>query len=569
MDSFSDHLVTEVTFAKSAQVGGTECLNNVVGYYMDQDPSPILYVAETTEKAEAWSKERFRNMILDTPCLRDKIEFGKGPISQNTIGFKEFSGGYIAIVGAGSDGGLSSRPIRIVIKDELDKWQITKAGDPDTRADMRTATFGGRKKIGNVSTPMIAETSRIMRKYNGSDKRKFHVPCPFCGHEQFLREGQLKFTRPGNTGDSVDSVHYECEACKAAISHMHKRRMLAKGRWIAEQPFQGHAGFWINALYSPWVTWKEYAEAFLRMKRQVDTYKTFVNEWRGEAWDEQMGSEKDLSVYLARCEPYEEIPLGGAILTAFVDVQADRLECEVKAWGIGRESWGIEHRIFYGEPQKMANGHLPEVWQRLDEFLQQSWPHESGAQIPLMCVLIDSGYLSDAVYKFCKPRRIRNIFPSKGSSVPTKELIGRASNKNREKVKMFMIGTNEAKNIIFSNIEVTEYGAGYLHFSKKYDADYFKQLLTSERLGKWHNGIRTWEKVSPSARNEAVDLNVGNLAAFELLRVNPEGRVLELAKQHEAKSGVRGQESGEQKEPIRNPQSAIRNKKGWISGWKK
>lgn len=555
MDAFSDPLVNEVTFAKSAQVGGTECLNNVIGYFIDQDPSPILYVAETTEKAEAWSKERFMNMVRDTPCLSGKIESGKGPSSQNTIGFKEYAGGDIAIVGAGSDGSLASRPRRVVLKDELDKWVETRAGDPDARADMRASTFGGRKKIGNISTPLEHDppdkTSRIMAKYEASDKRRYYVPCPSCKHEQVLREGQLKFERPGDTGDKVSRVWYECEKCGWNITHMHKRRMLAAGRWISEKPFAGHAGFHISALYSPWVTWDEYAEAFLRMKRQQDTYRVFVNEWRGEPWNPDMATQKDISAYTARCEEYGDIVPGGAcLIVASADIQDDRIESQIMAFDENRQCWGLDFRIFYGKPHLLTDSKsLPEVWQQLDALWQQTWQHEYGLTMSIDFALIDQGFLMDEVQKFCKPRRSRNIYPCRGMSNTAHELVGRANKNNRMKVKYFPIGTNRAKEIIFSNVEITEPGPGYMHWNKKFDAEYFKQLLTSERH-KWVKGIKVYEKISNAARNEALDLNVYSLAAFELARpLLPirKAQVEEARKQWERERGV------EQKEPEEKP----------------
>jgi phage terminase large subunit GpA-like protein len=559
MDAFSDPRVTEVTFKKSAQVGGTECMNNVIGYFMDQDPSTIMYACETTEKAEAWSKERFMNMIASTPCLRDKIQSGLGPISANTIPYKEYPGGYICIVGAGSDGALASRPVRVLIKDELDKWVITKAGDPGPRADMRTITYLGRKKIGNVSTPLEHHppeaTSRITEKYEASDKRKFHVRCPFCRHEQILREAQLKFTRPGNSGDIVDDVWYECEhpACPIKkIRHTHKHRMLATGRWIAEKSFNGHAGFWINALYSPWVHWQQYAEAKLRMTRQRDTHKTFHNEWRGEAWDPVMETDRDLSPYLARREYYEKVPLGAMpFLFSYADVQKDRIEAHVIAVGPSRETWGLDHRIFWGEPAKLTTGYLPPVWQELEAFRQKTWEHESGEVCHISRMFIDMSYLTAEVLKFCKGKRPL-VWPARGmSDVNTRHpfISTRPAIDQKGRYKYFQIGPNEGKDIIFSNLAVEppkepgQSTPGYMHFNQAYDEEFFKQLLASE-VGKWQKGIYVYRKITENVANEGLDLCVGALAAFESTGTDPKPYVEALRKQWEKNQGKgnRGQD---------------------------
>lgn len=536
MDAVTDPLVSEVTFMAAAQVGKTEGLiNNAVGYYMDMDPSPVMVVMESDDKAAAWSKERLMPMLLETPCLREKITLGKGPDSANTISYKDYPGGYLAIVSAGSEAHLSSRPIKILLKDEIDKWRMLNAGDPDSLVDKRTATYRHNRKIINVSTPRDHHPpdiiSRIYEKYLSSDMRKYYVPCPFCRHYQILREGQLKFTRPGNTGTVVDEVWYECEnpECTAKkISPIHKRRMIENGKWIAEKPFKGHAGFWINTLYSPWVSWKEYAEAKLRMTRQRDTHKTFHNEWRGEAWNPVMETNKDISPYLTRREYYTKVPMRAAIITAAADIQRDRIEVEVRAWGIGRESWGLEHRILWGEPALLTTGHLPPVWQQLEELRQHTWEHESGVALNISRMFIDMGYLQSEVLRFCRGKRPL-VWPCKGMNDTTSRapLVSRRPVKDqRERYLYYPIGPNEAKDIIFANLaieppaEQTQPCPGYMHYNQNYDEEYFKQLLTSE-VGRWQRGIYVYRKITESVRNEALDLSVMNLAAYESMGIDP------------------------------------------------
>jgi phage terminase large subunit GpA-like protein len=583
MDCCSDPLVEQVTCMFAAQVGKTEgMINNTLGYYMDQDPSPILAVFESEEKAEAWSKERLVPMLMDTPCLASKIQVGKGPDSANTITYKDFPGGYLAIAGAGSEADLSSRPIRILLKDEIDKWKIIKAGDPDSLADKRTSTFFNRKII-EVSTPRDHDppdmTSRVLTKYEASDMRRYHVPCPFCKHEQVLREGQLDFDKHPD-GTYGDKVTYLCEKCGWKIDHRYKRSMLSAGRWIAEKEFNGHAGFWISALYSPWVTWKEYRDAFRKSKSQRDTYKTFVNEWRAEPWKAQMETDKDISVYTKRCESYDKVPVGAALGTAFCDIQADRIEVEVRFWGEGRQSWGMEHKIFYGEPNKLTTGHLPKVWEDLDIYLSQMWEHESGEMLRLSRVFVDMGYLQSEVWKFCRPRRGKGIYPSKGMSDPRAPIVSKRPVKTRDRVIYFPIGPNEAKDIIFSNMELAEDGPGRMHFAKgKYDDEFFKQLLTSERY-KWVKGAKVYEKISTSSRNEALDLAVGNLAAFESMAVDPKPYVDALRRRWEenqkaekeaADKGTRGQgeESETQNSELETENSTPKRRGGWVKGWKR
>ena len=131
MDAISDPAVTRVVVAKGSQVGYTECLGNIIGFHIDQDPAPILMVQPTVEMAEAWSKDRLAPMIRDTPCLTDRVQSPLTRDSGNTLRQKVFTGGRLAIVGANSPAGLASRPVRIVVADEAQiasryppKWAI-------------------------------------------------------------------------------------------------------------------------------------------------------------------------------------------------------------------------------------------------------------------------------------------------------------------------------------------------------------------------------------------------------------------------------------------------------------
>lgn len=122
MDAFSDPATERVIVMSSAQVGKTEILNNIVGYYIDQDPSTILNLQPTLEMAQTWSKDRLAPMVRDNACLTDKVQESKAKDGKNTILHKLFPGGHITIVGANSPAGLASRPIRIVLCDEVDRY---------------------------------------------------------------------------------------------------------------------------------------------------------------------------------------------------------------------------------------------------------------------------------------------------------------------------------------------------------------------------------------------------------------------------------------------------------------
>ena len=134
MDAISDPAVTRVVVAKGSQVGYTECLGNIIGFHIDQDPAPILVVQPTVEMAEAWSKDRLAPMVRDTPCLAGKVQSPLTRDSGNTLRQKVFTGGRLAIVGANSPAGLASRPVRIVVADEVDRFPVSAGSEGDPLA---------------------------------------------------------------------------------------------------------------------------------------------------------------------------------------------------------------------------------------------------------------------------------------------------------------------------------------------------------------------------------------------------------------------------------------------------
>lgn len=530
MDAVSDPSVETVVVMKSAQVGGTEIINNIVGYYVDQDPSPILVVQPTLDIAKAWSKDRLAPMLRDTPSLRGKVKDVRTRDSGNNILHKSFAGGHITVAGANSPASLASRPVRIVLNDEVDRYPPSAGteGDPVNLSAKRATTFWNRKKI-LVSTPTIKDASVIEAAYLSSDQRKYYVPCPHCGTFFTLKWAQVIWTpRP------PEEALYYCEekACGKAITHVDKLRMVREGHWRAEAPFNGIAGFFINELYSPWVTFAQMAATLVEAKKDPRKLKlqTFVNTSLAETWDQQGGDRlSDNEIYNRREEYGPKIPEGAAVITAGVDVQDDRIEVEVTAWGKGEESWSIEFKAFQGSPAR------PEVWADLDAFLQKEYRHESGIPLRIVSACIDSGgHHTKQVYSFCKKRFHRRIYASKGSNQPAQPLVGRPTTKNIGNVKLFPVGTDTAKSLIYARLKIEEFGPGFMHFPKTYDEEYFKQLTAEKIVTKYNKGFasRVWVKTRP--RNEALDCRVLAMAALDILNANLDQLTEQLARRAEA-----------------------------------
>lgn len=513
MDAINDPAIETIVAMWSAQSGKTEGLNNMIGYFIHQDPSPMLIVQPTEQMAEAWSKDRLAPMLRDTPCLRGKVKDPRSRDSGNTLLHKQFPGGHITAIGANAPASLAGRPIRIVFGDEVDRYPVSAGteGDPVSLARVRARNFWNRKFIW-TSTPTIRGLSRIEKLYESSDQRRYHVPCPHCHTMQTMVWGQVVWPK-----NQPELAIYACSGCGAEITDADKPEMLRRGTWLAEKPGGNIAGFHLNALYSPWVTFAEMATDFVEAKRSRsnEQLKTWINTSLADTWEDESITVDDGSLMSRREEYPAKVPQNGLVLTAAVDVQEDRLEVEVVAWGIGEESWSVDYRVFRGNPAQ------PEVWRELDTYLQSTFEHESGVSLRIATTFIDSGgHHTKQVYGFCKFREQRRIYACKGVAGPGKPLAGRPSSGNAIKALLFPVGVDTAKEILYARLKLPDFGPGYCHFPKleQYDEEYFKQLTAEKQKTKYRNGFPTkfWEKVRP--RNEALDLRVYAMAALDALK---------------------------------------------------
>ena len=512
MDAVNEPGVSEVVYMTSSQIGKTEILNNIIGYYSHQDPSPMLLIQPTLDMAETWSKDRLAPMIRDTDALTELFGDPRSRDSNNTLLHKKFPGGHITMAGANSPSSLASRPIRIVLLDEEDRYPHSAGteGDPGSLAQKRTTTFWNRLLV-TASTPTIEDESKIESRYQQSDQRKFYVPCPECDAFQVLSWQLVKFEK-----GKPETTHYECEHCKARLKESDKMWMLSHGEWRAEAAFNGIVGFHISELYSPWVKWAEMVESFFKAKRLPETLKVWVNTSLGETWKDKTEG-VDPSGLLGRKENWGRVaPEGVIVITAGVDVQDDRLEAEVIGWGVGQESWSLQYHVLHGDPAQSK------VWEDLDNVLTQTVKTSDGRILPVACACVDSGgHQTQRVYEYCKKREYQRIYAIKGASQIGKPLVSKFSKANKLRVKLFTIGTDTAKQMIYARLKIHQPGPGYCHFPADYPEEYFKQLTAERIQTKFVNGhpSRIW--VMPKGRrNEALDCRVYGMAALHILNPN-------------------------------------------------
>ena len=323
---------------------------------------------------------------------------------------KEFAGGILIMTGANSAVGLRSIPARYILLDEVDAYPASadEEGDPVTLAEARSLTFAHRRKVLLISTPTVKGFSRIEREYEASDQRRYFVPCPHCGHAQMLVFERLKW----DTG-KPETAAYHCASCETPIAEHHKTAMLAAGVWRATGTAADPStiGFHLSALYSPvgWLSWEAIARAWVAAQGSDGAIRAFRNTILGETWVET-GEAPDWQRLYDRRErwPAGTVPAGGLFLTAGADIQKDRIEVDVWAWGRGLESWLIDHIVIEGGPERT------EPWAALDRLLSQVWPHENGATLTLAKLAIDTGYEPTAVYGGARRAGVAQVAPVKG-----------------------------------------------------------------------------------------------------------------------------------------------------------
>jgi len=558
---------TRVVFMKPAQIGGSEVLLNMLGYIIHLAPGPTMLVEPTVELAKRFSRQRIAPLIENTAALAERVSDPRERDSGNTILAKEFPGGVLVATGANSSVGLRSMPARYLLMDEVDAYPAsastgaagTEEGDPVDLAIRRTATFANRQ-IAMVSTPTIAETSRIEQAYLESDQRKYYVPCPHCGMFQVLRWAQVKWPdrKPAE-------AWYECEAalCHGRIADHHKQQMLERGRWRAEAPGDGDtAGFWLNGLYSPWTTWGALAKDFLRARKSPERMQTFTNTVLAETFQQAGAAKTDAGELLARREAYRPdriLPPGVVLITVGGDLQADRVELEIVGWGRDEESWSLAYVVLPGDPAQR------ELWDMLDQALSLTFDHPCGREMKIAAACVDSGFHQSIVQQFCNQRAHRRVYPIKGAA-GQRPIWPRMHSKAKDNRPLWIVGVDAAKEALYARLKITEPGPGFCHFpiSDQYDLGYFEQLTAETCRVRYTKGFahREWTK-KPGARNEALDARCYAYAALQSL-IAGGFRLSRQAQQIEELLAAKDGDTGVQQPRPQQP-AANREREPWIT----
>ena len=508
--------VEHICLMKGAQVGGTECGNNWLGYVIHHTPGPMMVVLPTLELAKRTSKQRIAPMIDEMPVLRERVKDPRSRDSGNTLMVKEFPNGVLIMTGANSAAGLRSMPARFLFMDEVDAFgdDVDGEGSPINLAIKRTATFARNRKILMVSTPNLAENSKIEAAYLESDQRQYHVPCTQCNTMQPIEWAQIGFEKEDPT-----VVWFECYRCGHRMQEHDKPKLLSGGQWIARYPERSHKkrGYHLSSLYSPngWYSWADAVADFLAAKDNPIILKDWTNTVLGQTWQEKGESVAHELLYQRREYYKAAVPFAVEVLTVGIDVQDDRIEYEVVGWGADEESWAIDYVRLYGDLSRS------EIWTALAEMIRHPYCREDGVMMnPAQCCIDTGGHFTDEVYAFTRRLGSNWMVPIKGASVAGKPIATFPRTRNKKGVYLTTLGTDTAKELIYQRYRILEPGAGYCHWPVKdcFDENYFKQATAEEKIRKYRHGVAYFEWDAKKRRNEALDCRVYALAAVRILQ---------------------------------------------------
>lgn len=535
--------VREVAIMKGVQLGFTTAVfENAIGQSIAHEPCPMMLVSGDLKLLKDFKSIKLDSMI-DHSGLREKIlaetDNKHSRRTGDTAEMLDFIGGFLRIVGCHNANALRSLPVKKLFLDEIDAYpkNLKGEGNPIDLALARTTSYSRNRKIGYISTPLLSYSSNIKEYYEKGDQRKYLVPCPYCQREQELvfysqdggeYEGErakpygLIFNSEECKAGNYRSVVYRCKYCGKDIQEHQKRKMLLKGKWVATTVAQKphYRSYHISALYSLFKPWEDCVADFLEAGKDPVKLQSFHNLVLGLPFTETTAGVELYKLRQLREEHRNNntIPAEALFLVAACDVQDDRLEIEIKAFGDRYRSWGIDHRVIKGR----TSDPLDECWEVLFKLKDEVF--HNGMVIKLILVDSGDGEKTDLVYKFCERDDERVLMPLKGitGSILNNKKYNLKKLDNYSNLYLLEIYVSLYKNQIsrYLNSEWRDnedYPDGYMTFAKQYSEDYFRQLTTERKVKEKKADGTTIIRWEQHGRNEAFDLCVYCLCGAEFL----------------------------------------------------
>ncbi len=530
----------QITFVKAQQTGGTlGIIVADIGQTMHQNPDNIIYGAPSGSFALKFSRLKIDQMIKNSYCLQNIVSDASSRDGTNTTLAKQFPGGTLYIVSAGSSGDWRMIDARTVYLDEYDIHpdDLNGEGSGKDIAEGRTASKGDKAKIILVSTPVESMKSKIWPEFLLGSQEHYYVPCPFCKFKQVMKWENFVYEKK-----NADSIKLKCVnlECGKLIDEKYKTWMMAKENgacWIAHNPNRQnkrHRSFHLPAFYSPvnFISWRKICQKWFGATEDRMKMKAFKHLVEAIPFQESEEAETQIEELMARRYKFSaQVPKEVLLLTAFCDVQNNRLEVVTWGWGLNDQSWRIDKEVFYA-PEGRKVDH-PIVWEQLEIYRKKTFIHETGAEIAISAFGIDTGggygeegHFSEQVYNFVKGKYAERCFATKGSSVAGAPLVARPTKSNKGKIPLHLVGTDTVKRTIFGRLRAkSKLENGYVHLREDMTDEECKQLLsekylpirTKNKKGVFENTKR-WQKIRE--RNEELDCFGGSYVVMKMIRPN-------------------------------------------------
>ena len=513
MDEFNNYETEEIVFVKPTQVGGTEAILNMIGFVIDEDPSPAMVVYPTDELAKSISKNRIEPMLLNSPTLKEKYHENDSSVLE-----MQFDDMYLSLVGSNSPSGLASKPIKYLFLDETDKYPgaSKKEADPVSLAKERTKTFHNRKIV-LASTPTLKNNHIWEAKENADIEKHYLMPCPHCGRKIEFKFSNLRFPDDESMSyaDRAERARYVCQECGSIITDSQKYIMLQQGTWeIVERKtqFARKVVFWLNTLYSPFVRFAEVAKEFLMSKDDSEAFQNFVNSWLAEPWeDTKLKTSADLVMDRQTELPELIVPEWAKLIVGGVDVQENSLYVSIRAFGNHITSQNIFHK-------QVLN------FSAVEQIMNTPYRNANGDEFIVSLCLIDSGYDADSTYDFCADNSDWAV-PVKGASNPMINHYKISKiNKTDSKaygMSLVIVDTGKYKDMIASRMRKKN-GRGSWMVYKGCDREYAEQVTAEHKINvKTNNGKvkQEWHLKSSHADNHYFDCEVYCMAAADIMGI--------------------------------------------------
>ena len=539
MDAMSNDAIVEVTVRKSKRVGYTKTLLAFIAYNAAHRRRKQALWQPTDDDRDSFVKAEIDPMLRDVAAMRPVLLSTK----EDTLKLKQFLGSVLHTLGGKAARAYRRITVDVAMLDEASAFDpiIEKSVDPveGARGRLEGAPF---PKLVAGSTPRVKGIDHVeTRESNADAVMRYHIACPHCQAEHPLLWGGKDVRhgfKGGGLGGDDSPIRHHCPHCHEPIDQGQYLRAYGDGAWVSQcgayrygqdgswrgqdsQPCRPprHVAFTIWAAYSPQREWADIAREFIQAKAKATTGEngpliTFVNETLGECWEEVF-EKADEHALQRRAEAYRRftVPFGGLVLVTGIDTQDDRWEAVTWAIGRGEEMWCVDYSVIYGNPADERD------WaDKLDPYLDTIFQHASGRPMKIEAAAIDTmGHFTHQAYNYCRMRERRRVFAVRGDPQPSKMVKGKATIQDvnwrgkvlKRGVRLWYVGTDTAKDLLYGRLQVTQPGPGYVHFSSELPATFFPGLTAESRVPvRTARGVEYRWVNPPGRRNEPLDCTV-------------------------------------------------------------